>query len=474
MTNWDRFYIGGQWVAPASPAWGDVVDPSTETGFAKVALGSAADVDKAVAAARKAFPAFAEAPIAERAGLISRIRDLCLARADDLAAAISREMGAPPKFARNVHVPAGISHLDEILRVLERFSFERSMGTTRIVKEPVGVCGLITPWNWPLNQILCKIAPALAAGCTMVLKPSELSPGSALILAEIMDAAGTPPGVFNLVNGDGPGVGAAIAAHPGIDIVSFTGSTRAGVLVSQAAATTVKKVTLELGGKSANILLPDADFPDAVAKGVTRCMINSGQSCNAPTRMLVPHDRLEEAVAHAKSAAEAIKVGDPASDTALGPLANAPQFAKVQQMIEAAIADGATLVSGGPGRPAGLNRGYYARPTVFVATPEMDIAREEVFGPVLTILGYADEDDAVRIAEDTAYGLAGYVAGKDTEQVRRVARRLRAGTIHLNYPARDAGAPFGGYKRSGIGREWGEFGLDDFLEIKGIVGYGKE
>ncbi len=472
MPNWTQFYIDGQWVTPTSSERLDVADPSTETAFAQVAIGNSDDVDRAVRAARRAFPDFAAFPLAERIALIARIRDLCIARTDDLASAISREMGATLGFARDVHVPAGISHLSEILRVLETFDFERSNGRTRIVKEPIGVCGLITPWNWPLNQTLCKIAPALAAGCTMVLKPSERSPASGLILAEIMDEAGTPPGVFNLVNGDGPGVGSAISAHPDIDMVSFTGSTRAGVLVSQAAAPTVKKVTLELGGKSANILLPDVDFPDAVAKAVARCFINNGQSCNAPTRLLVPQERIDEVLAHARAAAEAVIVGDPASPSAQGPLANRPQFEKVQQMIEQAVADGATLVCGGPGRPQGLNCGYYARPTVFLATPDMAIAKEEVFGPVLTILTYTDIEDAVRIAEDTEYGLAAYVSGRDIEQARQVARRLRAGTVHVNYPARDPAAPFGGYKRSGIGREWGEFGLEDFLETKGIIGYG--
>ncbi|MEZ2127770.1 MULTISPECIES: aldehyde dehydrogenase family protein [unclassified Sinorhizobium] len=470
--HWEKFYIGGAWVDPAAFADREVINPATEAPFARIAIGSAADVDRAVAAARSAFPDFAGTTVAERAALIERIRDACLARTGDLAKAISMEMGAPVAFARDFHVPAGISHLTEILHVLEEFRFERSIGRTLVVKEPIGVCGLITPWNWPLNQTLCKIAPALAAGCTMVLKPSEMAPVSALILAEIMEAAATPAGVFNLVNGDGPCVGAAIAAHPDIDMISFTGSTRAGVLVTKTAADTVKRVTLELGGKSANILLPDVNFKDAVTKGVARCFINSGQSCNAPTRMLVPHDRLDEVKTIAREVAEATTVGHPSAAFALGPLANRPQFEKVQQMIEDAIAEGAELICGGPGRPPGLNQGYYARPTIFVASPDMTIAREEVFGPVLTILGYIDEDDAVRIAEATQYGLAGYVSSADSERARRIARRLRAGTIHLNYPARDPAAPFGGYKRSGLGREWGEFGLEDYLEIKGIVGYG--
>ncbi|MDT1064244.1 aldehyde dehydrogenase family protein [Paracoccus sp. CPCC 101403] len=473
MRGLDRFYIGGEWVLPEpGAALADVVDPATGRRVAQVALGSAADVGKAVAAARAAFPAFSALPILERAALIRRVRDGCLARAADLAAAISQEMGAPLPFAGEVHVPGGISHLEEILRVLDRFEWQRMQGTTLITKEAIGVVGMITPWNWPLNQTLCNIAPALAAGCTMILKPSELAPLSAALLAEIMDEAGVPAGVFNLVNGDGPGVGAALATHPGVDMISFTGSTRAGVLVQKAAADTVKRVTLELGGKSANILLPDVDLRDAVAKGVARCMANGGQSCNAPTRMLVPRDRLDEVRALAREAAEGIAVGDPSRPGAIGPLANRAQFLKVQDMISAAIAEGAEVVAGGTGRPPGLDHGYHARPTILIAHPDMAIAREEVFGPVLTLLAYEDVEDAVRIANDTIYGLAGYVAGRDGEEARRVAGQIRAGTVHVNYPARDPGAPFGGFKQSGLGREWGEFGLEDFLEIKGIVGYG--
>ncbi|QRZ16138.1 aldehyde dehydrogenase family protein (plasmid) [Paracoccus methylovorus] len=473
MERLGQFYIGGAWIAPTAGAGAaDVVNPATETAYARVALGTAADVDKAVSAARAAFPAFAVTSLVERRSLIERIRTGCVARTEDLARAISEEMGAPLDFARNVHVPGGISHLTEIMRVLEAYPWEYTQGTTLITKEPIGVVGLITPWNWPLNQTLCKIAPALAAGCTMVMKPSELAPVSAMILAEILHDAGTPPGVFNLVQGDGPGVGTAISAHPGIDMVSFTGSTRAGIQVQKTAADTVKRVTLELGGKSANILLPDVDLPNAVAQGVARCMANAGQSCNAPTRLLVPQGRLEEVRQLARAAAEAILIGDPAQPVSLGPLANRAQFEKVQAMIEQAIAEGADVVAGGPGRPPGLNRGYYTRPTVLIAAPEMTVAREEVFGPVLTVLPYVDEEDAIRIAEDTIYGLAGYVAATDTEEARRVARRIRAGTVHVNYPARDPGAPFGGFKQSGLGREWGVFGLEDFLEIKGIVGYG--
>jgi aldehyde dehydrogenase (NAD+) len=473
MQHQKNFYIDGAWVDPLSAAELNVVDPSSEQAFARIAMGGQADVDRAVAAARCAFPSFSATPMETRIALLRRIRDIYKSRAEKLAQAVSREMGAPISIARSAHVTAGLSHLTEILTVLERFKFERLLGTTLIVKEAIGVCAMITPWNWPLNQMMCKIAPAIAAGCTMVVKPSELAATSGLLVAEIMDEAGAPKGVFNLVNGDGPGVGAALASHPDVDMVSFTGSTRAGVLVSKAAADTIKRVTLELGGKSANILLPDVDIERAVSQGVARCFLNSGQSCNAPTRMLVPHDKLDEVIDLARSAAEKAKVGDPSSpETTIGPLANKPQFDKVQSMIEAGIDEGARVVCGGPGRPHGLNNGYYAKPTVFVATPEMQIAREEVFGPVLTVLAYEDEEDAVRIAEDSLYGLAGYVSSADPERARRLARRLRAGTIHINYPVRDPGAPFGGYKRSGLGREWGEFGLEDFLEIKGLVGYG--
>ena len=473
MAHETEFFIAGKWVAPVSARRAEVVDPSTEEAFTEIALADAADVDAAVAAARSAFPAFAATPLSERVALIKRVVEAYKAREEDLVVAVSREMGAPLSVARKAHYSAGLSHLNEVLNVLERFKFERMLGTTLIVKEAIGVVAMITPWNWPLNQIMCKIAPALAAGCTMVLKPSELAPLSGLIVAEIMEAAGVPAGVFNLVNGDGAVTGAAMSAHPGVDMVSFTGSNRAGALVARGAADTFKRVALELGGKSANILLPDVEFAGAVQQGIARCFLNSGQSCNAPTRMLVPRSRLDEVVQLSRTAAETTKVGAPGSDDAtIGPVANGPQFAKVQAMIQAGVEEGAQLVTGGPGRPDGFNRGYYVRPTVFVADPTMTIAREEIFGPVLTILTYDDEEDAVRLAEDSLYGLAGYVASGDPERAKRVARRIRAGTIHVNYPARDAGAPFGGYKRSGNGREWGEFGLEEFLETKGLVGYG--
>ncbi len=470
-----QFYIGGQWVKPASAALLDVINPATEEPFTQIAAGNATDVDRAVAAARKAFPAFAATSRAERIALLGRILEQFNQRKEDLAQAMSQEMGVPITAARNTHFPSGPAHLTETMRVLEHFAFEEKRGTTLVAKEPIGVCGLITPWNFPINQVICKVAPALAAGCTMVLKPSEVSPLSALIIAEILAAAGVPAGVFNLVNGDGAGVGQAIAGHADIDMVSFTGSTRAGVAVAKRAADTVKRVTQELGGKSANILLPDVDLERAVTLGVARCFNNSGQSCVSPTRMLVPQHRLEETAAIARKAADAAKVGPPADEaTVLGPVAHRAQFEKVQRLIEAGVAEGAKLAGGGPGRPPGLERGFFVRPTVFVGVrPEMSIAREEIFGPVLAILGYRDEEDAVRIANDTPYGLAAYVQSGSLERARSVARRLRAGNIQLNYPPVDRGAPFGGYKQSGNGREWGEFGVSEFLEIKGIVGYGE-
>jgi aldehyde dehydrogenase (NAD+) len=467
------FYIDGAWQAAPAAALIDVVNPATEQSIARIAAGNAADVNRAVAAARKAFDRDALGSRAERIALLQRIDEGFARRREDLSQAMSQEMGVPIAAARNTHFPSGPAHLKEAVKVLERFEFDEARGSTLIAKEPIGVCGLITPWNFPINQVVCKVAPALAAGCTMVLKPSEVSPLSALIIAEILHDAGVPAGVFNLVNGDGPGVGHAIASHPDIDMVSFTGSTRAGVAVAKAAADTVKRVAQELGGKSANILLADVDFERAVTLGVNRCFNNSGQSCVAPTRMLVPRSRLAEAAAIAARVAEATRVGMPDDESvALGPVANRAQFEKVQRLIEQGIAEGARVVAGGPGRPAGLTRGFFVRPTVFTdVDPAMTIAREEIFGPVICLVAYEDDDDAVRIANDSPYGLAAYVQAGELERARRVARRLRAGNVQINYPAVDRGAPFGGYKQSGNGREWGEFGVNEFLEIKGIQGY---
>ena len=473
MSHELQFYIDGAWVDPVAPHPFEVIDPSNEEAFATISLGGKADVDKAVAAAKRAFRTFSRLSVAERRDLLERIIAVYKRRSPDLALAIPREMGAPRPFALTSQVGIGLAHLQKMLEVLGRFSFEERKGTSLVVKEPVGVVGLITPWNWPLNQITCKVGPALAAGCTMVLKPSEVAPLDAIVFAEILEEAGVPPGVFNLVNGDGPTVGQALATHPDIDMMSFTGSTRAGVLVAKAAADTVKRVHQELGGKSANILMPDVDLQDAVTKGVAGCFGNSGQSCNAPTRMFVPRERQEEAVSLARTAAETFTVGPAdAAGTKLGPVVSQVQFDKIQDLIQSGVDEGATLVTGGPGRPAGLNRGYYVRPTVFAdVTPAMRIAREEIFGPVLAIMPYDSVEAVVEEANNTPYGLASYVQSKDLGKAREVASLMRTGNVHINYPAWDSGIPFGGYKQSGNGREYAEYGLEDFLEIKGILGY---
>ena len=473
----DEFYIDGRWVAPSTDARRDVTDPASGETVARIAMGGAGDVDRAVAAARAAFPAFAASTRAERLDLLSRIGVVYKKRFDDIAEAICTEMGAPlAMLARGAQAASGLGHFRIAAEALQDFRFEQSQGSTRIVREPIGICGLITPWNWPANQVACKLAPALAAGCTVVLKPSELAPLSALILAEVLDEAGVPAGVFNLVNGEGEGVGAALSAHPDVDMISFTGSTRAGRQVMRAAADTIKKVALELGGKSANILLDDADFPRAVKHAVLTLMLNSGQNCNAPSRLLVPADRLEEVERLALTVLAKVVVGDPrAPATTMGPLANAAQFGRVQAFIEQGIADGAKLVAGGPGRPDGIARGCFVRPTIFSRVDNaMRIAREEIFGPVLSILPCRDEDDAVRIANDTPYGLSGYVSSADLARARGVARRLRCGNVHINGAPVDTRAPFGGYRQSGLGREWGAWGLEEFLETKAMLGYGAD
>ncbi|WP_044563586.1 aldehyde dehydrogenase family protein [Azospirillum sp. B4] len=466
-------YIDGAWGPASGPVSLPVVDPASEAVIAELAAATAADLDRAVAAARAALPAFSATPVADRRALLERIHALILERAEPLAQALSREMGAAISHARAAHVPLAAAHVRAAADVLATYPFLTMRGTTAIVREPIGVCGLITPWNWPLYQITAKVAPALAAGCTVVLKPSELSPLNALLFAEIMHDAGTPPGVFNLVNGTGPEIGAAMAAHPGIDMISITGSNRAGVLVAQAAAVTVKRVTQELGGKSPNVFLPDADFPRAVPLGVMAAFRNVGQSCSAPTRMIVPRARMAEVEAIARATAGAIIVGDPSDGkTVLGPIANRAQFERVQAMIAAGIAEGATLVCGGPGRPEGRTRGFYVRPTIFSGvTRAMRVAQEEIFGPVLCVMPYNDVDEAVDIANDTVFGLGGHVQGGDIERARDVARRIRTGQVHLNHPAWDPHAPFGGYKRSGNGREYGVFGVEEYLETKAILGY---
>jgi len=468
-----EFYIGGQWVAPASARTLDVFDPATEQAVAAIAAGDSVDVDRAVAAARRAFESWSQSSVAQRIALLTRIEQGFQARQADLCRAMSQEMGVPITAAGTIHFGSGPAHLKETIRVLERFAFDELRGKTLITHEPIGVCAMVTPWNFPINQVVCKVAPALAAGCTMVLKPSEVSPFSALIIAEILHEAGVPEGVFNLVNGDGAVTGHALVSHPDVDMVSFTGSTRAGIAIAKAAADTVKRVGQELGGKSPNIVLPDADFARAVTLGVNRCFNNSGQSCIAPTRMLVPQDRMQEAADLAAQAALALRVGLPSDpQAALGPVATRAQFDKVQRLIGEGIASGAQLVAGGLGRPVGLDQGWFVKPTVFAnVDPASSIAREEIFGPVICLIGYRDEEDAIRIANDTPYGLGAFVQSADLAHARAVARRLRAGNVQLNYPPVDRGAPFGGYKQSGNGREWGEFGLLEYLEIKGIQGW---
>ena len=473
MIDCSKFYVDAKWIDPAVAHNLQVLNPATEEPIATISLGTAADVDKAVAAAKRAFESYSVTTVDQRLAFLRRIVEVYKVKSDQMAEAISLEMGAPLSLARKAQSAAGLAHLSETVKLLEHFQFEELKGSTLMRKEPIGVCGLITPWNWPMNQIACKVAPALAAGCTMVLKPSELAPLSAYLFAQILHDAGLPPGVFNLVNGDGPTVGSAIASHPDVSMVSFTGSTRAGVAVAMAAAPTVKRVTQELGGKSANIILDDADLARTVKEGVQACFRNTGQSCNAPTRMLVPRSRMAEAALAAKQEAEAVKVGDPQSkDTTIGPLVSKAQFDKVQRLINHGIEEGATLVIGGSGRPAGLSKGYFAKPTVFAdVRNDMTIAREEIFGPVLCILPYEDEDDAVRIANDSPYGLSGFVTSADPERARRVAKRIRAGNVHINNARVDFGGCFGGYKQSGNGREWGEAGLEEFLELKAIFGY---
>jgi aldehyde dehydrogenase (NAD+) len=468
-----QFYINGEWVDPATPKTLDVVNPATETVCGRISLGSAADVDNAVAAAKRALPAYSKTSREERIALLERILEEFAKRHDEVATAIMEEMGAPWKLAKYAQAASGPEHIQAAIDALKTLEFEQQLGTTQIIKEPIGVCALITPWNWPMNQIAVKVAPALAAGCTMVLKPSEVAPFDAVIFAEILDAAGVPAGVFNLVIGDGPGVGVALSGHPDVAMVSFTGSTRAGISVAQNAAPTVKRVAQELGGKSANIILADADFEKEVARGASNCFENTGQSCDAPTRMLVPRDRLDEAAEIAARRASTTTTGDPQGEnTRMGPLVSEVQWNKVQDLIQKGIDEGATLVAGGTGRPEGLDKGYFVKPTVFSdVNNDMTIAREEIFGPVLSIIPYDDEDEAVQIANDTPYGLSGYVSSTDIEHARAIAARLETGMVHINNASLDAQAPFGGYKQSGNGREWGPHGIEEFLEVKSVYGY---
>jgi aldehyde dehydrogenase (NAD+) len=468
-----KFYIDGEWVEPSEPNPFDVINPATEEVCGRISLGSQADVDKAVAAANRAAPDYAQTTREERMALLETLLGIFEKRNDEVATAIMEEMGAPWKLAKYAQAPSGSQHIKAALDVLKDYEFEEFHDTTMIVKEPIGPCALITPWNWPMNQIAVKVAPALAAGCTMVLKPSEIAPFDAMLFAEMIDEAGVPAGVFNLVNGDGPTVGVALASHPDIAMVSFTGSTRAGISVAQNAATTVKRVAQELGGKSANIILDDADFEKAVARGASGCFENSGQSCDAPSRMLVPKARLAEAAEIASKRAASTKAGDPqAEDTRIGPVVSEAQWQKIQGLIQKGIDEGASLVAGGLGRPEGLDKGYYVKPTVFSnVRNDMTIAREEIFGPVLSIIPYEDEDDAVRIANDTDYGLSGYVSSGDLERARDIAAKMRTGMVHINNAPLDSLAPFGGYKQSGNGREWGAHGLEEFLEVKSVYGF---
>ena len=473
MADHLQFYIDGQWVDPQGTETLDVINPATEQPAGKIALGNQADVDAAVAAAKRAFESYSQTSKEERMALLTKIIEVYKGYIPEIAKAVTEEMGAPAKLAAAAQAPSGLGHFMSTLNVLKDYEFEEDIGTSHVIREPAGVCAFITPWNWPINQIACKVAPALAAGCTMVLKPSEVAPFNAILFTKILNDAGVPPGVFNLVNGDGPGVGVGLSSHPDVDLVSFTGSTRAGIEVAKNAAPTVKRVAQELGGKSANIILDDANFQEAIARDTFGMCMNSGQSCNAPTRMLVPKARMDEAAAIAKAAAENVKVGDPnADDTVIGPVVSAVQFEKIQNLIQKGIDEGAKLEIGGTGRPDGLNAGYYVKPTVFShVTNEMTIAREEIFGPVLSLIGYEDDEDAVRIANDTLYGLSGYVSSADPDRAKNVARQIRTGNVHLNGAGVDPNAPFGGYKQSGNGREWGRYGLEEFLEVKAILGY---
>tara|TARA_R110002020_G_scaffold87061_15_gene215019 strand:+ start:21293 stop:22735 length:1443 start_codon:yes stop_codon:yes gene_type:complete len=471
------FYIDGQWCAPAKAELFEVINPAEEQPFGAISLGAGEDVDRAVASARRAFEDWGRTALDYRLELVQKLRGIYEARIDEMAEAISKEMGAPISLARDAQAMAGLGHIKTFLRVAKAFEFEHGLDERnpqeRIIHEPIGVCGLITPWNWPMNQVALKVIPALLAGCTIVLKPSEIAPFSSMLLAEMIDEAGFPAGVFNLVNGLGPVVGEAMSRHPDIDMMSFTGSARAGIAVQKAAAETVKRVSLELGGKSPNIVFDDEALGDAVKRGVRACFLNTGQSCNAPTRMLVERSAYDRAVAIAAEVANATRVGEPdQAGRHIGPLASGVQFDKVQELIATAIRQGARLVAGGPGRPEGFNRGYYVRPTVFADVDNhMTIAREEVFGPVLVMIPFDDEEQAIEIANDTPYGLSSYVQSLDLDRAERVARRLRAGMVQLNGANRAAASPFGGFRQSGNGREGGHWGLEEYLEVKAISGW---
>jgi len=472
MKIYDKFYIDGQWVEPAEKKLMDVINPSTEEVCAQIAIGNAQDVDKAAIAASKAFASYAFSSLDERIEIMHSIISAFKDRYNDIADAISEEMGAPTQLAQKGQTGSGLGHFKAAAALLKNFPFKQQQGASLIVKEPIGVCGLITPWNWPLNQIACKVAPAIAVGCTVILKPSEVAPLSAYIFSEVMHEAGLPKGVFNMINGDGLGVGTALSEHPLVDMVSFTGSTRAGALVAKNAAPTIKRVTQELGGKSANIILPDADLERAVKQGARSVFSNTGQSCNAPTRMLVPAEKMQQAEEIAAAVAETVVVGGATEeDTTMGPVVSEIQYNKIRILIEKGINEGAKLVCGGLERPANLDKGYFIKPTVFSeVSNDMTIAKEEIFGPVFAIMPYDSVDQAIEIANDTPYGLAGYIQGKDEEKLAYVASKIRAGNININGKSGDINTPFGGYKQSGNGREWGAHGFEDYLEIKAISG----
>jgi aldehyde dehydrogenase (NAD+) len=470
MREYLKFYIDGQWVAPTEARTADVINPATEEVSGRIALGTAADVDKAVAAARKAFASWSQTSRETRIDILLAIQAEYNRRLPEMADAIMEEMGAPSALAHGFHVGLGSGHLQTAIEVLREFKFEEQKGATRIVKEPIGVCALITPWNWPMNQIAVKAFPALATGCTMILKPPQLAPYSAQILAEIIHTAGVPAGVFNMLQGSGSVIGTALSTHPEVDMISFTGSEGVGIEIAKNAAPTVKRVCQELGGKSPFIVLDDSALAKNVADATSTMMGNSGQTCSAGSRLLVPHARMADAIKAASEAAESVTVGDPRGNFAMGPVVSKGQYNLIQEYIHKGLEEGAQLIAGGPGRPEGLDKGWYVKPTVFVADNDMVIAREEIFGPVLVIIGYKDVEDAVFIANDTNFGLAGYVSGADVEQCRAIARRLRAGWIGIN-GGFDFHAAFGGYKRSGNGREWGEYGFHEYVEVKSLLGY---
>ena len=472
MNNNNKFFINGKWVEPNSSETLSVINPATEEVICDISLGNQSDLDAAVAAARNAFINYSKSSKEDRLNILERIISSYKKRMNDLSNAVTIEMGAPKTLSEKAQVPSGLGHFMQAKKILENFSFEKEVNSSIVQKEPVGVCGLITPWNWPLNQIACKVAPALAAGCTMILKPSEEAPLSAIIFAEIIEDAKLPDGIFNLINGNGSELGVSMSKHHGIDMMSFTGSTRAGVSVAKNSADTVKRVTQELGGKSANIILDDVDFAKAVSKGIFHCMNNTGQSCNAPTRMLIPADKMDEAINISKETVLKLKVGDPQDESiSMGPVVNKNQFLKIKEYISKGIEEGATLVTGREETIKDIEKGYFISPTIFAnVTKDMTISKEEIFGPVLSIIGYHSEEEAIDIANDSIYGLSGYISSNDTTKAKQFASKLRTGMVHINYAPVDQSLPFGGYKMSGNGREWGEHGIEDFLETKAIIG----